>query len=148
MIGDVRLRDPSVAFICAFLGITALLVPLTAFSSPYEGIGPDDVVWTCAKPLTSLAAPEVDIDEIRTSVAAARTESVTTGERYVPPTSRHPLCRGLARTQVVLGLLALAAAVWRGRRWWRSTADKRAEKRFQRLHESVDGRKETTSIFR
>lgn len=144
----MRLRDTTVVFLCVFLGVTALIMPMPVFGGPYEDIRAGEVDWTCAIPLASLAPPDVDLDELREAVSAAHVTARTTGTFYEPPTSRHPLCGGLARTQVVLGLLALAGAAWRGRRWWRSSADARAEKRFKRLHESAGNPRGGNRIFR
>ena len=144
----MRLRDTTVIFLCAFLGMMVLFLPLPVFSGPYEDIRENDVDWTCSTPLLSLAPPDVDVDEVREAVEEARSRALTTGQRYVPPESQHPLCGGLARTQVVLALLAFAGAFWRGRKWWRSTADARAEERFKRLHESVDNPQGRPRIFR
>ena len=144
----MRLRDTTVVFLCAFLGIAVLLVPMPVFGGPYEDIREGEVDWTCAIPPLSLAPPDVDLDELRDAISTAHVTARTTGTFYEPPQSRHPLCRGLARTQVVLGLLALAGAFWRGRRWWRSTADTRAEKRFKRLHESVENPQSRSRMFR
>ena len=144
----MRLRDTTVVFLCAFLGMMVLFMPLPVFGGPYEDIQEGQVDWTCSMPLLSLAPPDVDLDEVRDAVDAAITEMRTTGQNYVPPESRHPLCGGLARTQVVLALLAFAGAFWRGRRWWRSTADVRAEKRVKRLHESVENPQGRSRIFR
>ena len=144
----MRLRDTTVVFLCAFLGMMVLFLPLPVFGGPYEDIRESDVEWTCATPLFSLAPADVDLDEVRDAIAEAHETARSTGQQYVPPSSRHPLCGGLARTQVVLALLAFAGAFWRGRRWWRSTADARAEKRFKRLHESVDNPQGRPRIFR
>ena len=144
----MRLRDTTVVFLCAFLGMMVLFLPLPVFGGPYEDLREGEVDWTCSVPLLSLAPPDVDLDDVRAAVADARATALTTGQRYVPPESKHPLCGGLARTQVVLALLAFAGALWRGRKWWRSTADSRAEKRFKRLHESVDSPQGRPRIFR
>ncbi len=144
----MRLRDTTVVFLCAFLGVVALLVPMPVFGGPYEGIPDGEVEWTCAVPPLSLAPPDVDLDEVREAVADAHVTASTTGRPYIAPASRHPLCGGLARTQVVLGLLALAGAFWRGRSWWRDTADTRAEKRFKRLHAGAENPKGGNRIFR
>ena len=144
----MRLRDTTVVFLCGFLGVMALLMPMPVFGGPYEDIREGEVAWTCAMPLASSAPPDVDIDDLRDAVAAAHAKARAEGTFYEPPTSRHPLCGGLARTQVVLGLLALAGAAWRGRAWWRATADARAEKRFKRLHESVENPQSRSRILR
>lgn len=133
----MKLRDTTVVALCIFLGAVALLTPMPVFGGPYEDIGAGEVDWTCRMPPLSLAPDDVDLDEVRSAVATARVTSARSGLVYVPPQSPHPLCGGLARTQVVLALLAFAGAAWRGTTWWRSTADARAEKRFQRLQESV-----------
>ena len=144
----MRLRDTTVVFLCAFLGMMVLFLPLPVLNGPYEDLRADDVQWTCSTPLLSLVPPDVDLVEVREAVSEARSTERTTGQRYVPPESRHPLCGGLARTQVVLALLAFAGAFWKGRKWWRSTADTRAEKRFKRLHESVENPQGGSRIFR
>lgn len=144
----MRLRDTTVVFLCAFLGMMVLFMPLPVFGGPHEDIQEGRVDWTCSMPLLSLAPPDVDIDAVRDAVDDAIVTARTTGQRYVPPESRHPLCGGLARTQVVLALLAFAGAFWRGRRWWRSTADMRAEKRFKRLHERVENPQSRSGLFR
>ena len=144
----MRLRDTTVVFLCAFLGMMVLFLPLPVLNGPYEDLRADDVQWTCSTPLLSLAPPDVDLDEVREAVADARATALTSGRRYEPPESPHPLCGGLARTQVVLALLAFAGAFWKGRKWWRLTADTRAEKRFKRLHESVDNPDSRSRIFR
>ncbi len=151
----MRLRDTTVVFLCAFLGMMVLFLPLPVLNGPYEDLRADDVQWTCSMPLLSLAPPDVDLDEVRAAVAVARAavavaraEGLATGQDYVPPESQHPLCGGLARTQVGLALLAFAGAFWKGRRWWRSTADTRAEKRFKRLHESVENPDSRPRLFR
>ena len=142
------LRDTTVAFLCAFLGLMMLLMPLPVFGGPYEGIQEGRVDWTCSMPLLSLAPPDVDVDEVRDAVDEAVATARATGQRYAAPQSPHPLCGSLARTQAVLALLAFAAAFWRGRRWWRSTADARAEKRFKTLHESVESPQGGPRLFR
>lgn len=144
----MRLRDTTVVFVCAFLGLMVLFMPLPVFGGPYEDIEEGQVDWTCSMPLLSLAPADVDLDEVRDAVDEAIAANRATGQGYVPPESRHPLCAGLARTQVVLALLAFAGAFWRGRRWWRSSADIRAEKRFKRLHESVENPQGRSRIFR
>ena len=144
----MRLRDTTVVFLCAFLGMMVLFLPLPVFGGPYEDIQEGQVEWTCSMPLLSLAPPDVNLDEVRDAVEEAIAANRTTGHDYVPPESRHPLCGGLARTQVVLALLAFVGAFWRGRKWWRSTADARAEKRFKRLHESVENPQSRSRIFR
>lgn len=144
----VRLRDTTVVFLCAFLGAAALLVPMPVFGGPYEDIREGEVNWTCRVPLLSLAPADVDIDDVRKAVSDAHVTARTTGTFYEAPTSRHPLCGGLARTQVVLALLAFAGAIWRGRRWWRDSADSRSEKRFKRLHESAEKPQSGNRIFR
>ncbi len=144
----MRLRDTTVVFLCAFLGMMVLFLPLPVLSGPYEDIQEGQVHWNCPVPLLSLAPPDVDIDAVRDAVDDAIAANLATGQAYVPPESQHPLCGGLARTQVGLALLAFAAAFWRGRRWWRSTADIRAEKRFKRLHESVENPDSRPRLFR
>ncbi len=144
----MRLRDTTVIFLCAFLGMMVLFMHLPVFGGPYEDIQEGQVDWTCSMPLLSLAPADVDIDKVREAVDDALVTARTTGQSYVAPESRHPLCGGLARTQVVLALLALAGAFWRGRRWWRSTEDARAEKRFKRLHESVSNPQGRSRLFR
>ena len=144
----MRLRDTTVVFLCAFLGMMVLFLPLPVLSGPYEDIQEGQVHWTCSMPLLSLAPPDVDLDEVRDAVDEAIAANLATGQDYVQPKSPHPLCGGLARTQVVLALLAFAGAFWRGRRWWRSTADMRAERRFKRLHESVENPQSRSRIFR
>lgn len=142
------LRDTTVVFLCAFLGMMVLFMPLPVFGGPHEDLREGEVDWTCSMPLLSLAPPDVDLDEVREAVTDAHATARAGGQRYVPPESQHPLCGGLARTQVVLALLAFAGAFWRGRRWCRSTADARAEKRFTRLHESVGNPQGRPRIFR
>ncbi|WP_423922108.1 hypothetical protein [Candidatus Poriferisodalis sp.] len=144
----MRLRDTTVVFLCAFLGVMVLIVPMPVFGGPYEGIREGEVEWTCSMPPLSLAPPDVDLDEVREAVADAHVTARTTGRPYIAPVSGHPLCGGLARTQVVLALLALAGAAWRGRVWWRTTADTRAEKRFKRLHQSAENPQGGNRIFR
>ena len=144
----MRLRDTTVVFLCAFLGMMVLIMPLPVFGGPYEDLREGEVDWTCSMPLLSLAPPDVDLDEVRKAVADAHATARASGQQYVPPESKHPLCGGLARTQVVLALLAFAGAAWRGSVWWRSTADARAEKRFKRLHESVENPQSRSRIFR
>ena len=143
----MRLRDTTVVFLCAFLGLMVLIMPLPVFGGPYEDLREGEVDWTCSMPLLSLAPPDVDLGEVRDAVADAHATARATGQRYVAPQSQHPLCGGLARTQVVLALLAFAGAIWRGRRWWRTTADARAEKRFKRLHEGAENPQGRSRIF-
>ena len=138
----MKLRDTTVAGLCLFLGVMALLMPIPVFGGPYEGLAADEVDWTCRMPLLSLAPPDVDLEDVRARVDAARVTADSTGAAYMPPQSQHPLCGGLARTQIVLALLAFAGAAWRGTVWWRSSAGSRAEKRFKRLHEGAKGRKQ------
>ncbi len=152
----MRLRDSTVAGLCLFLMGLAWLVPLPVYDAPefegidyaginYEGIDNDLVNWSCGIPITNLAPPPVDLDEVRADLAALedpdreRPSGLTAGEQEKVE-SRHPQCAGLARTQLVLGLLCAAAGIWRGRRWWVDGADYRAERKFKRLHEGASGR--------
>ncbi|WP_419923305.1 hypothetical protein [Candidatus Poriferisodalis sp.] len=144
----MKLRDTTVVALCAFLGVMALLTPIPVFSGPYEGLAADEVDWTCRMPLLSLAPPDVDLDDVRARVETAHVTADSTGAAYVPPKSPHPLCGGLARTQVVLALLAFAGAAWRGTVWWRSSTDARAEKRFKRLHAGASGNQGRKRLLR
>ncbi|HCB34245.1 MAG TPA: hypothetical protein DEP66_05335 [Acidimicrobiaceae bacterium] len=124
----MHLRESTVAGMCLFLTALVWFSPLSFFATVYEGIDNDRVAWSCGIPVFSLSPADVDLDQVRAELAADETDGIVE--------SRHPQCRGLARTQLVLGLLSFAAAVWRGRRWWVSTADRRAERKFTRLHGS------------
>ncbi len=151
----MRLRESTIAGLCFFLAGVALFVPLPAYGAEYEGIDNDRVSWSCGVPITNLSPPPVDLDEVRADLAAqdlasgtagagtnagtaaAIDENGTTDNTDNRVSSRHPQCAGLARTQLVLGLLSLAAGIWRGRRWWKENEDARAERKFKRLHESA-----------
>ena len=144
----MKLRDTTVAGLCLFLGVMALLMPIPVFGGPYEDIGAGEVEWTCQMPVLSLAPDDVDVANVRAQVDAAHITADATGAAYVPPQSQHPLCGGLARTQVVLALLAFAGAAWRLTVWWRSASDTRAEKRFKRLHEGAKGNQDRSRLLR
>ena len=138
------LKDSTVAGLCLILMLMALLLPLPAYTIEYEGIDNDLVFWSCGTPLISLAPAAVDLDEVRAELLRAELQDqASTGPDSTDNTeqskieSRHPQCAGLARTQVVFGLLSGVAGIWRGRRWWVNSADARAEKKFKRLHEQA-----------
>ena len=118
------LRDRSVACICLLLTALAWSTPITLFEE-VEGIDNDRMEWSCPRPILSALPDAVDLDALRVELIGSPNETVK---------SQHPQCRMLNGTQLVLGLLSLAGALWKGRIWWLSTAGARAEKKFERLH--------------
>jgi len=125
------LRDRTVAFICLFLTALVWSTPITLFNTEFEGVDNDRMEWSCPRPILSPSPDVVDLD-------ALRVELLDTAQGTVK--SEHPQCRLLNPTQLVLGLLSLAGAIWKGRIWWLSTADARAEKKFARLHAKTSGK--------
>ena len=125
------LRDRTVAFICLFLTALVWSTPITLFNTEFEGVDNDRMEWSCPRPILSPSPDVVDLD-------ALRVELLDTAQGMVK--SEHPQCRLLNPTQLVLGLLSLAGAIWKGRIWWLSTADARAEKKFARLHAKTSGK--------
>ena len=87
--------------------------------------------WSCPRPILSALPDAVDLDALRVELIGSPNETVK---------SQHPQCRMLNGTQLVLGLLSLAGALWKGRIWWLSTAGARAEKKFERLHAKTSGK--------
>ena len=125
------LRDRTVAFICLFLTALVWSTPITLFNTEFEGVDNDRMEWSCPRPILSPSPDVVDLD-------ALRVELLDTAQGTVK--SEHPQCRLLNPTQLVLGLLSLAGAIWKGRIWWLSTADARAEKKLARLHAKTSGK--------
>tara|TARA_B100000745_G_scaffold281326_1_gene213938 strand:+ start:104 stop:499 length:396 start_codon:yes stop_codon:yes gene_type:complete len=124
------LRDRTVACICLLLTALAWSTPITLFEE-VEGIDNDRMEWSCPRPILSALPDAVDLDALRVELIGSPNETVK---------SRHPQCRMLNGTQLVLGLLSLAGALWKGRIWWLSTAGARAEKKFARLHAKTSGK--------
>ena len=116
------LRDRTVAFLC--LALTAIIwsTPITFFDTEFEGVDNDRMEWSCPRPILSPSPDVVDLDVVRAELAET------------------PQCRLLNGTQLVLGLLSLAGGLWKGRVWWLSTSDARAEKKFARLHAKTSGK--------
>jgi len=125
------LRDRTVTFICLMLTALAWSTPITMFDTKFEGIDNDRMEWSCPRPILSPSPDAVDLDALRVELIGSANETVK---------SQHPQCRVLNGTQLVLGLLSLAGALWKGRIWWLSTADTRAEKKFTRLHVKTSGK--------
>ena len=125
------LRDRTVACICLLLTALAWSTPITLFDTEFEGIDNDRMEWSCPRPILSPSPDAVDLDALRVELISSPNETVK---------SQHPQCRMLNGTQLVLGLLALAGALWKGRIWWLSTAGARAEKKFARLHAETSGK--------
>ncbi len=124
----------------------AWLVTFPAYEAiEYEGIDNDRVSWSCGIPITNLAPPPVDLDEVRVDLIALddpdreRPSGLADGQQEKVE-SQHPQCAGLARTQLVLGIFCAVAGIWRGRRWWVNSAGERAERKFKRLHERASGK--------
>lgn len=138
----MRLSDSVVAFLCLFLTVLMWFLALPLFTTVYAGIDNDRVDWYCDRPITNLSPPPVDLDEVRSELAAldaagaAADETVST-DKLAKVESLHPQCVGLVRTQVGLGLISALLGLWRARRWWIDTADARAERKFKRLHEQA-----------
>ena len=124
------LRDRSVACICLLLTALAWSTPITLFEE-VEGIDNDRMEWSFPRPILSALPDAVDLDALRVELIGSPNETVK---------SQHPQCRMLNGTQLVLGLLSLAGALWKGRIWWLSTAGARAEKKFARLHAKTSGK--------
>ena len=124
------LRDRTVACICLLLTALAWSTPITLFEE-VEGIDNDRMEWSCPRPILSALPDAVDLDALRVELISSPNETVK---------SHHPQCRMLNGTQLVLGLLSLAGALWKGRIWWLSTAGARAEKKFARLHAETSGK--------
>ena len=124
------MRDRTVAFICLLLTAIIWSTPITYFDTEFEGVDNDRMVLSCPRPITSPLPGAVDLDAVRSQLSATADGTVK---------SEHPQCRLLNSTQLVLGLLSLAGAAWKGRLWWITTADSRAEKKFSRLHAKTSG---------
>ena len=128
----MNLRTSTVAGICFFLGGLMFFLPIAAFDIDYDGIDNDRMSWSCDSPIFGINPPNVDLDDIRTALVD------------LPPAedleSEHPDCRKMARAQIILGLIAAAAGIWKTRVWWRQTADERAEKKFQKLQDMGSGK--------
>jgi hypothetical protein len=124
------LRDRTVAFLCLVLTVLVWSTPITFFDTEFEGVDNDRMTWSCPRPILSPSPAAIDLDVVRAELA-----KTTDG----PVESQHPQCRLLNGTQLVLGLLSLAGAIWKGRLWWLSTADAREEKKFARLHAKTSG---------
>lgn len=118
-----------------FLAVIMATLPV-AGATPVtdEGIDETRVTWTCGAPLASMGGDDVDLDQLRVDIAELVATSDDPDERV---TSRHPQCRALSRTQVVLSAMAFAAGIYATVRWRKRTADRRAEKKFVRLHKSL-----------
>ena len=125
------LRDRTVAFLCLVLTVLIWSTPITFFDTEFEGVDNDRMAWSCPRPIMSPVPAAVDLDVVRAELAATPAGTVK---------SEHPQCRMLNGTQLVLGFLSLAGAIWKGRVWWLSTADARAEKKFKRLHANTSGK--------
>ncbi len=118
-----------------FLAVMMATLPLAgATPVSYEGLDESRVTWTCGAPVASMGGEDVDIEQLRTDVAELVATTDDGDERV---TSRHPQCRALSRTQVVLAAFSLAAGIYATVRWRKRTADRRAEKRFVRLHQNM-----------
>lgn len=126
------IRDHTIAFICFVLTFVVWSQPITMFETSYEGIDNDLVAWDCPKPITNPSPAAVDLDKLRIKISASKPGDIIE--------SWHPQCKALNRTQVVLGFLSLAGAIWKTIIWRRSTSDKRAEKKFAKLHSQTSGR--------
>ena len=124
------MRDRTVAFICLLLTAIIWSTPITYFDTEFEGVDNDRMEWSCPRRITSPLPGAVDLDAVRSQLSATADGTVK---------SEHPQCRLLNSTQLVLGLLSLAGAAWKGRLWWLTTADSRAEKKFSRLHAKTSG---------
>ena len=129
---SVNLRTSTVAGICFFLAGVMFVWPIALFDVEFDDIDNELMAWECATPITNINQPDVILDDIRADLA-----DLPDGEKL---TATHPGCRALARTQVALGLIAIAAGLWQASIWWRSTADDRAEKKFKRLQEQTTGK--------
>ena len=125
------LRDITVAFICLLLTGLIWSTPITFFDTEFEGVDNDRMEWSCPRPILSPSPDAVDLDVVRA-------ELTETPDGIVQ--SEHPQCRLLNGTQLVLGFFSLAGAVWKGRLWWQSTANARAEKKFAQLHAKTSGK--------
>tara|TARA_Y100000590_G_scaffold462116_1_gene625385 strand:- start:3144 stop:3542 length:399 start_codon:yes stop_codon:yes gene_type:complete len=125
------LRDRTVAFLC--LALTAIIwsTPITFFDTEFEGVDNERMEWSCPRPILSPSPDVVDLDVVRAELAETPNGTIQ---------SEHPQCRLLNGTQLVLGLLSLAGGLWKGRVWWLSTSDARAEKKFARLHAKTSGK--------
>lgn len=125
------LRDRTVAFLCFALTLIIWSTPITFFDTEFDGVDNDRMEWSCPRPIFSPSPDAVDLDALRAELAETPTGIIQ---------SEHPQCRLLNGTQLVLGLLSLAGAIWKTRVWWLSTADARAEKKFSRLHAKTSGK--------
>ena len=125
------LRDRTVIFICLLLTALVWTTSITLFDTEFDGVDNDRMEWSCPRPILSPSPDGVDLDALRAELTANPDQTIE---------SQHPQCRLLNPTQLVLGLLSLAGAIWKGRIWWLSTADARAEKKFARLHAKTSGK--------
>jgi len=125
------LRDRTIAFICLLLTALVWTTPITLFDTEFEGVDNDRMEWSCPRPILSPSPAAVDLDALRVELIDSASGTIK---------SQHPQCRLLNGTQLVLGLLSLAGALWKGRIWWLSTKDARAERKFARLHVETSGK--------
>ena len=125
------MRDRPIAFICLLLTALVWTTPITFFDTEFEGVDNDRMEWSCPRPILSPSPAAVDLDALRVELNDSASGTIK---------SQHPQCRLLNGTQLVLGLLSLAGALWKGRIWWLSTSDARAEKKFARLHAETSGK--------
>lgn len=131
----MKVRDSTLMLIFYFLAIMMATLPL-AGATPVsdERIDESRVAWTCGAPIASMGGSDVDLERLRLDIAELAATTDDPDERI---TSRHPQCRALSRTQVVLSAFALAAGIYVTVRWRKRTASERAEKKFVRLHKSL-----------
>ena len=131
----MNLRTSTIAGIIFFLAGLMFVFPITAFDVEYDGIDNEKMEWSCVLPIAGLNAADVDLDSIRAGVA-----DLDEGEKFA---SRHPDCKKLARAQFVLGIIALGCGAFMTRKWWRETANERAEKKFSKLQDYGAGKKKS-----
>ena len=108
------LRDRTIAFICLLLTALVWTTPITLFDTEFEGVDNDRMEWSCPRPILSPSPAAVDLDALRVELIDSASGTIK---------SQHPQCRLLNGTQLVLGLLSLAGALWKGRIWWLSLTE-------------------------
>ncbi|MFT7646458.1 MAG: hypothetical protein ACI8Y4_001193 [Candidatus Poriferisodalaceae bacterium] len=139
-------------YVFLFIGLMAMILPMARFDGEVDGVSddptsadyidPDRFSWTCGLPIASLNAADTDLEAVRADIAALEAD-IAAGDAE-PETilnADHPDCRTLSRVQFVIGVIALAATAYLGRKWWIETADERAEKKFKKLHTPPKTRK-------
>lgn len=129
----MNLKNSTVAGICFFLAGLLFFLPIALFDIEYEGIDNDRMEWSCDSPIRNPNPGDVDLDDVRSQLG----EIASDAPEDVKVESKHPECRKLARAQLIMGVIAVLAGIWKTRHWWSEGQGARAEKKFKKLHQSA-----------